>query len=184
MKRYFKDMETDEKIEIILNVDDLKYKVGDKYYEELMFRQEEEHELMFGKDSYKYIDIRDNYNSFYLVLKDWNKFLDNLDKDYLCNNGLDLYNQIMVLKNEYDNIDMVENEDRYDELEELLEEKCKELLDICEQQLHEYETYNDDDLKDYLSFQLEENNMYEDLYIIDDDKTKVYEDIAYTKTYD
>lgn len=183
MKKYFKNMSLEDRIDIIMNINDLKYKVGDMYYEDLMQQQYEEGQLMFGKEHHKYIDIRDNYSSFYLVLKDWNKFLDNLDKDYLCNNGLDLYNQIMVLKNEYDNIDMVENEDRYDELEEELENRCKELLQVCEKQLHEYEDYSDDDLKDYLSFQLEENNMYEDLYIIDDDKTRVYEDISYIKTY-
>lgn len=183
MKKYFKDMSTEEKVNIIMNNDKLRRKAEEHYYTDLMEQQAEEGELMLGKEHWRYIDVRDNYSSFYLALKDWHTFLDNLDKDYLCNNGLDLYNQIMVLKNEYDNIDIVENEDRFNELEEELENRCKELLQVCEKQLHEYETYTDEDLKEYITFQLEENNVNEDLYIIDDDTSKVYEDISYTKTY-
>lgn len=183
MKKYFKEMSTDEKVNIIMNNDKLRRKMEEHYYTDLMEQQAENGELMLGKEYWRYIDIRDNYSSFYLVLKDWNKFLDNLDKDYLCDNGLDLYNQIMVLKNEYDNIDIIENEDRFNELEEILEDKCKELLKICEEQLHQYETYTDEDLKEDITFQLEENNVNENLYIIDDDTSKVYEDISYTKTY-
>lgn len=179
MKQYFKDMETNKKIEIILNVDDLRYDICNRYYEELMEQQLEEGQLMLGKDSSKYIDIRDNYDSFYLVLKDWNKFLDNLDKDYLCDEGIKLYDEIYKLYEKYNNEEMYS--DRFYNLEEKLENKCKDLLKICEKQLHEYEDYSNEDLKDWLRFEIEENNLFEDLYILDNDINKVYEDI--TKTY-
>lgn len=183
MKKYFKDLETNKKIEIILNNEDLKENVWNSCYEKNMELQRENGELMFGVDSHKYIDIRDNYDSFYLVLKNWHNFIDNLDSDYLCDKGFELYNKIILLKNEYENIDIAEEEEKFDELEEELEEKCKELLKICENQLHEFEKINDDTLKDYLEFELEENDLFSDLYIIDNDYSKVYEDINYTKEF-
>lgn len=181
MKKYFKDLDTKTKINIILNNNDLMELVSQDYYEQNMEQQQEEGELMFGKDSHKYIEIRDNYNSFYLRLLNWCQFIENLDADYLCYKGIDLYSQIMILKNEYDNIDIVENEERFDDLEEELENKCKELLSICENQLHEYEQYNEEDVKCFLEFELEENDLFSDYYIIDDDYSKVYVDI--TKTF-
>lgn len=182
MKRYFKDIDTNKKIDIILNNNDLREQLEPRFYEDNMEQQEEETELLFGKDWCKWLDIRDNYTSFYLVLKDWYKFINNLDRDYLCTKGIDLYNKIIVLKKEYENTDMVEDEDKFNDLEEKLEEYCKELLKICEEQLHEYENFNEDDFKYYLEFHLEENNLFDDCYIIDDDYTKVYQDI--TKVYE
>lgn len=184
MKKYFKDLDTKTKIEIIMNNEDLKNELENKYYQRNMEMQEEEGKYMFGNESWKYIDIRDNYDSFYLVLKNWHNFLDNLDSDYLCQDGIDLYNEIMLLKNEYENIDVVEEEEKFDNLEEKLESKCKELLKICEEQLHEYEKYNNEDFKDYLEFELEENNILEDYYILDNNYKKVYLDINYTKEFE
>jgi hypothetical protein len=181
MKKYFKDLDTDKKLEIILNNNDLNELVSQDYYEYNMQMQEEEGELMFGKDSHKYIEIRGNYDSFYLRLLNWQKFIENLDKDYLCSKGIDLYNNIIELKKEYESIDISEEEERFDILEEELEAKCRELLEICENQLHEYEQYNEEDLKEFVRFNLEENDLFSDFYIIDNDYSKVYSD--YTKTY-
>ena len=184
MKKYFKDLDVETKIDIILNNDTLYNKVCEEYYEYEMENQYNEGELMLGDSKNNGIEIRDHYSSFYLVLKDWNKFLDNLDADYLCPDGLDLHKEIMKLKEEHDNIDIVENEDRFNELEEELEEKCKELLSICERQLHEYENYTKEDVADYIRYGLEECGDYEDYYIIDDDYKKVYYDVSYTETFE
>ena len=185
MKKYFKEMSTEEKVNIIMNNDKLRREMEEHYYTDLMEQQAENGELMLGKEHWRYIDVRDNYNSFYLVLKDWHKFIDNVDKDYLSQEGIDLYDEIMKMYDEWGNMVVYEDEDedRYNQLEEEIENKCKELLKICEEQLHQYETYTDEDLKEDITFQLEENNVNEDLYIIDDDTSKVYEDISYTKTY-
>ena len=164
MKKYFKEMSTEEKVNIIMNNDELRRKAEEHYYTDLMEQQAENGELMLGKEHWRYIDVRDNYSSFYLVLKDWNKFLDNLDKDYLSQKGIDLYNEIYKLYEEYNNTDMYS--DRFNELEEILEDKCKELLKICEEQLHQYETYTDEDLKEDITFLLEENNFFGNLNIL------------------
>ena len=80
---------------------------------------------MLGKEQWHYIDIKDDYNSFFLVLKSWHKFIDNLDKDYLCDKGLQLHSEIIKLKEEYDNIDIDLNEERFNKLEEELEINAK-----------------------------------------------------------
>ena len=186
MKKHFKDMSTEEIINIIMNNNDLKNKEGELYYQQLMDEQVENAELMLGKEYHKYIDVRDNYNSFFMVLKDWHKFIDNLDKDYLCVEGIDLYDKIMKKYDEYGNMVVYdeEDEDRLNNLEEELENDCKKLLDICEGQLHEYEDYTEEDFKERLRFRIEEyKEELEDYYIIDDDTSKVYQDISYTKTY-
>ena len=183
MKKYFKDLDTETKINIILNNEDLKNAMSQDYYEYNMEMQLEEGQLMFGKESHKYIEIRDNYSSFYLRLINWFEFIRNLDKDYLCNQGIDLYNEIMKLYKEYEDLENIEkNYKRIDELEEELESRSKELLSICEKQLHEYESFTEEDLKEYIQFNLEENDIYSDYYIIDDDYSKVYVDI--TKTFE
>lgn len=184
MKRYFKDMKTEEKFEIITKNEDLRKRLEEQYYEDQMEAQYEEGKLMLG-ERYNGVDIKDHYNSFFLVLRDWNKFIDNLDKDYLCTEGLELYDKIIELKKEHDNITLWEEEDeeRYNELEEELENKCEELLSICEKQLHEYEKWDEGDFNEYIMFELDNNDIYSDYYIIDNDTSKVYEDVNFTRTY-
>lgn len=182
MKKYFKDIDTETKVKIVMENQKLCDKACEIYYEYSMETQLEEGNLMLGEKD-NGIDIKDSYSTFYFVLLDWHKFLDNLDKDYLCQDGLDLYDKIMKLKEEYENIDMVENEDRFDELEEEIENYCKELLRICEKQLHEYEHYTYEDVKEYLKFEFDENNLWDNYYIIEDDTTKVYNDVSYTETF-
>ena len=184
MKRYLKDLDIKTRIDIIMNNSELSEKVFEMFYDNNMDQQEEESKLMFGEKQWKNIEIHDHYNSFFLTLINWYNFICNLDKDYLCQKGIDLYNEILPLKVEYENItlDTVEEENRYSELEDILEEKCKELLSICEEQLHEYEHYTDQDIKEYLEFQLEENDLFSNYYIINNDYTKVYYD--YIKVYE
>lgn len=136
MKRYLKDMETKEQVEIIMNIEELKCEEADDYYEQLMQQQCDEADLMLGEKWSNYIEYRDNYNSFFLILRDWYKFIDNLDSDYLCSKGIDLYKEIIPLKDKYDNVEMYSDE--YYDLENRLEEKCKDLLKLCEKQLQEY----------------------------------------------
>lgn len=181
MKKYFKDLDTETKVKIIMENQNLCDKACEDYYEYSMETQLEEGNLMLGERN-NGIEIRDNYSSFYLILRDWHKFLDNLDKDYLCEDGLILYDKIMKLKEEYENTDMYS--DRFNELEDDIENYCKELLRICEKQLHQYENYTKEDVEEYLRFNFDENNLYEDYYIIDNDTSKVYHDVSYTDKFE
>lgn len=181
MKRYFKDLDTETKVKIVMNNEDLFNTICNDVYEHNMEMQLEDGNLMLGEKD-NGIEIRDNYSSFFLILRDWHKFLDNLDKDYLCEDGLILYDKIMKLKEEYENTDMYS--DRFNELEDDIENYCKELLRICEKQLHQYENYTKEDVKEYLTFEFDENNLWDNYYIIDNDTSKVYNDVSYTETFE
>lgn len=181
MKKYFKDLDTETKVKIVMNNVNLRDKAYNDYYEFSMETQLEEGNLMLGERD-NGIEIRDNYSSFYLILRDWHKFLDKLDSDYLCQDGLDLYNEIVELKEEYENTEMYS--DRFNELDEQIDTNCGELLKICEKQLHQYENCTKEDVEEHLRFNFDENNLWENYYIIDDDTSKVYNDVSYTETFE
>jgi len=176
-RKYLKEMELEEQVDIILNNNMLRSDFEELYYSYLMDVQADQGELMLGKN-YPGIDIKDHYSSFFLVLIDWEKFFNNLDSDYLNSDGLKLYADIKNLYNEYINEDMYS--EKFGELEIEIEDKCKELLSICENQLHEYEHYSEEDMIEELKYHID-NGDYENYYIIDNDKNVVYEDI--TKIY-
>ena len=178
-KIYLKDMTHDDLKDLISGNEDFISMYAERVHEDNMFWQEEEGKNMFGNEHYKYIDIRDNYSSFYLVLKDWHKFIDNLDKDYLCVEGLELYDYIIKKRDILYNMSMYS--DRYDDLECHLEKKCIELLKICEKQLHEYEEFpsNEEVVNAIL-----DNEWYLDKeYDTYENKHNIYVDVAYTTTY-
>lgn len=179
-KIYLKDMEYEDLKKLIENNKEFIEEHADRLYEDNMFWQEEEGNNMFGNDWYKYIELRDNYDSFYLRLRDWNKFIDNLDSDYLCNKGIELYNYIMEKKKIFDSMEPYT--DRYDNLEEHLENKCEELLEICEGQLHEYEKYpSEDEIVDAI---IDCEWYLEREYYTDENMKKICYDVAYTKTFE
>ena len=186
MKKYFKDLDTDTKIDIILNNNKLYEGLGYEYYNYNMELQLEEGELMLGDSRNNGVEFVDYYNSFYLALNDWHKFLNSLDADYLCEEGIELYKSTMELVKELENLDNWSDdyEDRYNELDEELEYNCKKLLGICEKQLHDYENCDKDDFVEWLKFGFEENKLLDDYYIIDGDTNKVYNDVSYTETFE
>jgi len=176
-KKYFKNMDVNEQLDIIINNNTLMNNFEELFYSNLMEQQREETELMLGLYT-PGVDIRDHYSSFFLALSDWEKFFNNVNKDYLSEDGIILYNEISKLYEEYQNTELFDN--RYNELYEIIENKCKELLSICEKQLHSYEHYSEEDVKEELRYHIEIGD-YEEMYILDNDKTVVYEDI--TKIY-
>lgn len=183
MKKIFiNDLDQDRRDNLIKKNRLLIERLQNDLYEQQMFMQQEEGELMLGKEHYKYIDIKDDYSSFFLVLRNWSKFIENLDKDYLCQEGIDLYNKIIEKKKAYENTDAYSEE--FDRLEGELEEDCKELLDICEKQLHEYESLPSED--DAISY-ADEMEQLEEYYIEErEDGTTdgvIRRDVSYTETF-
>ena len=152
---------------------------GERLYEDNICCQGETGKAMFGENYHEYITIRDNYNSFYLILKNWRKFIQNIDKDYLPVETKKLYNYIIDKKEILDN--MYCYSEKFDHLEYHLEKKCEELLDLCEAELHEYEKYpSDEEVFDSIynyEWYLEEE------YYTDSERKKIYNDISYTKIY-
>ena len=72
MKKYFKDLDTETKVRIVMNNEDLFNTICNDVYERNMEMQLEDGNLMLGEKD-NGIEIRDNYSSFFLVLRDWNK---------------------------------------------------------------------------------------------------------------
>lgn len=184
MKKYFNELHQEE-IRKVLEKNELLFNELSQYlYEDKMYWQEEDADNMFGKNWNRYINFKDNYNSFYLRIIDWEEFINNLDKDYLTQEGIDLYNYIQDKKEILNNMELYS--ENYYNLEEHLEEKSQELLDICEYMLHEYEKYPDfDECYNYIVDNLD---LYEDCYINVDKKGNtdyiLYQDIAYTKSFE
>lgn len=169
-------------IKLLDNNSKLEEKVYEYYYEDTMFQQEEFGTCCLGEKHYNWIDFHDNYNSFYLRLKNWDKFIMNIDSDYLDTKELELYNYIMQKRDVLYN--MCQYSDNYDRLEEHLENKCDELLELIENDLHDYENYNFEDIKDYFIDTCMINGWFNDLYFYKNryDYT-LYEDISYSKSY-
>lgn len=178
MKKFIKDMNSEEIKKCLQENNKFYNLVYNDMYESDMECQYEESKLMFRKDHYKYIEYHDNYSSFFLTLINWQQFIDNLEKDYLCQDGIALYNEIIELKKEYENISLetFEEEERYYFLEGKIETMCKDLLEICENQLHEYEKadYSFEDLIDYVM----NSCKYEEFYIIASDYVLYHDSIT------
>lgn len=186
MKKYFKELSDKEKEKILEKNNKLFDELSQYLYEDKMYWQEEDADNMFGKNWNRYIDLKDNYNSFYLRIINWEEFINNLDKDYLTQEGIVLYNYIQDKKEVLNNMEW--GTDNYYNLEKHLENKSQELLDICESRLHDYEKYPDfNECYNYLLGATYDNTL-ENCYIIIDDKGStdyiLYEDIAYTKSYE
>lgn len=186
MKKYFKDLNKEE-IKLVLEKNEqLLDEVRQALYEVNMDCQSEDADLILGKNWHKYVEYRDNYSSFYLTLKDWTQFINNVDQDYLTQDGIELYNYINDKMKVLDDMDW--HSDNYYNLELHIEDKCEELLQLIENMLHTYEEYPDfEDCYNYLLDGIYDNNM-ESCYIDVDKKGNtdyiLYEDIAYTKSYE
>lgn len=183
MKKIFiNELETEERNKLIKNNKKLIEILQNDLYECNMFIQEEEWREMFGADSHRYIDIRNHYSSFYLVLKDWRGFMDNLDSSYLSPEAITLYNKIKKYIEKLDSMD--ENDTKYETLYNIIELECIDLLKECEKQLHQFEDYPAED--DAIRY-ADEMERLEEYYIEkrEDGTTDgvIRKDIAFTECY-
>lgn len=183
-KIYLTEMKEEKRNELIKKNSKLIEKLQNDLYEYYMFEQEEEGRYMLGDELHKYIDIKDDYNSFFLVLKDWYQFINNLDADYLAKEeAMDLYKTIKEKQEKLENICDCYSDEFYD-LNAEIEEDCKKLLSYCEEQLHTYEQYPDED--DAIRYN-DEMEQLEGYYIEErEDGTSdnvIRLDVAFTETF-
>lgn len=181
-KVYINELETEERNKLIKNNIKLIGMLQSDLCECNMFAQEEEAREMFGADYHSYIDIKNHYSSFYLLLKDWRGFMDNLDSGYLSPEAIALYNKIKKYIEKLDSMD--EDDTKYETLYNIIELECIDLLKECEKQLHQYEDYPAED--DAIRY-ADEMEQLEDYYIEErEDGTTdgvIRKDIAYTECY-
>lgn len=182
-KLFLTDINTEKRNELIKKNQKLENKLLEDLYEYNMFNQEEEGRELLGKDQYKYIDIKDHYSSFYLVLKDWSKFIDNINIDYLYNDdAIELYNNIIKKRDTLYNMDSYSDE--FYDMDAEIEDDCKKLLKYCEDQLLEYEkNINIDDAIQYA----DEMDQLNDYYIEETEDgfcdNVIRLDVAFTETF-
>lgn len=182
-KVYLKDIKDNEELlkKIFNNNEKLKEDCYKDTYELSMDNQLEFGQLCMGKDYYNYIDIKDNYSSFFLVLKNSAKFIENINKDYLSVEELELYNKAQELLNKRNN---EEDTDKYYEFDNDLDYVAEELLKMIEKDLHTYENIDDEQVQENFIFNLQNNMVYEDLYYYEEDDTyNLYEDISYIRNW-
>lgn len=183
MKKIFlNEMETERRNELIKKNEKLLYLLRDDFMNMLSYQQEDVSYYAMGKDWHRYIESHDHYDSFFLTLKDWRTFINNIESDYLNTDALKLYNEI--IKNDIALLEKYEDDDKRDEIEETIEQKAKIILKDIENLLHEYEeTPEDDDVIQYAD-EMEQLNEY---YIEEHEDGfcdgVIRRDISYTETF-
>lgn len=177
--RMLKDLEIEELKKILFKNDRMLEQISQRISEDLLEQQAEEANLLFGNNHHLWIDIKSHYTSFFLRLKDWEKFIDNLDVEHLNGPGIEKYNEILKDIEEWYQSNFTIGIESNEDLEEKIEQKCEELLLICEKILHEYEeTPTSEDILDYfVNNEIEFNDYYVD------NNDVICLDIAYTKKF-
>ena len=183
MKKIFiNELETEKRNELIKKNQKLINKLQADLYESNMDMQYIDSKNIMNDKALESIEYHDNYNSFFYTLKDWRKFITNIDSVYLSEEASEIYKHIM------DKIETLDNMDPYSEnyynLDAHLEEETKKVLKDIEDYLHGYEDYpSEDDAIQYA----DEMEQLEDYYIEEhEDGTTdgvIRQDIAYTETF-
>lgn len=181
-KIYITELETEKRNQLIKNNKKLIHMLQNDLYENNMQLQYIELQNMMNNEAIKAIEYHDHYNSFFYTLKDWRKFYQNIDYDYLSPEATKIADEIT--KN-IDKMDQLEYYcDEYYKLEEENEEKAKKILKEIEENLHAFEDYPSED--DAIQYADEMDQL--DCYYIEereDGSTDgvIRKDIAFTECY-
>lgn len=188
IKKYIKDMNDEELKKIFNNIEHLQKEFYENLYNDNMNYQIDLSKIFFGDNYINYLDIKDYYSSFFIIIKDTVKFFENLhlyNKDYLNNEDAKKYAVLYKqAKKHYNNMNKCNYySDNYYKHFELLENTCKSILEILEKELHSLENIDFQDVLDMFINDVCENNDFYDYYILDDDFTKLYKHFDYIKEY-
>ena len=170
-KKYLK---TVNRVKEAMNISEkFKELVMNDVYNNLMDQQ-----YWFSQDAkIEGLKYHDHYSSFFFTISDREKFIDSMhDSDFYS--GMDIvekvYEKQQVLNGmDYDN-------KNYDLLDEWLDRKAAELLEIYETDLHAYEHQEEDVENETIQFLTEECGLYSGYYI-EHNNVKLYHK-AYTET--
>lgn len=181
-KIYINNLDTEKRNYIIKLNSKLMKQLQEDLYDAQMYQQLDCFECMLDKTGQDALKYHDHYSSFYYTLKDWRKFIEGLDKEYLSTETLDIYDKIIDKIKELDEMDPYSDE--YYNLDAELEEESKIVLKDVEDLLHSYEDYpSEDDAIQYA----DEMERLNDYYIEErEDGTSdnvIRLDIAYTECF-
>lgn len=141
---YLKDLHKTEIVELYETNESFKNKVWEEAYNNNMELQQQEFIDIFGSDNRTYT-FHNHYSSFYLRVTEPDKFIESINKEYLSEDNLKIYQKAKNKLTEYWLCDLEEEDEKasllYDEVEDLANELCEGI----ENQLHGYETVEDYD---------------------------------------
>lgn len=187
-KIYIKELNEEELKKVFENNKQIQQISFEKAYEDNMFWQEELGNIFFGKTFFEYLEIRDNYSSFYLKIKNPVKLFENLslsNKDYLqteeSQKYIKYYKQAKKYYNYYNNCNY-ESDNFYKNFE-LLENTLIKIVAILEKELHLLEDVSEEDALTSFIYDVTENDFLESAYILNKQDFVLYEDVSYTKKY-
>lgn len=189
MKKYYiKDLKENELQKVFENNEKIQQEAFNDAYESNMQYQLELGKIFFGDNSYSYLEIKDYYSSFYLKIKDPIRLFENLslsNSDYLneidSKTYIDLYKKAQKYYNYFNNCSY--SSDNYWKNIELLENTLEKIIDILEKELHKLEDVTKEDALENFIFNVQENYLLEDAYILNKKDFIVYEKISYIKKY-
>lgn len=181
-KLYLKDMENDRRDYLIKLNTKLINQLLEYLYEDQMFQQSETFSFILGKDWHKWLDYRDHYQTFYLILKDYRKFLVNLDADYLTPEARNLYDKTIIKLDTLDTLDPYS--ENYDRLEAWIEKNSEMILKDAEEYLHGFEEYpSEDDAIRYADEMEQLEEYYVEVWEDGGSDNVIRKDIKYTECY-
>lgn len=175
--RKLKELTLDELHQLYDTNREFRAVIWDNCYEDNMYWQGEETKEIFGRNNSTY-EYHDNYSSFYLRVKDYERFVDSIkDTDYLSPESIELYGKAKELSDKWNAMDYDE-QDENEELYHELEQAADALMASIEKQLRDYEDVDDEQIDDMLQ-QIKDGGHYMSDW--ETDGEKVYEHI--TKEY-
>jgi hypothetical protein len=183
MKKIFiNDLEENKRNELIKKNSKLLNKLQGDLYESNMEMQYIDSKNIMDDEALRSIEYHDNYNSFFYTLKDWRKFIINIDVNYLSEEAKKIADII------YKKIDILDGMDPWSEnyynLDAWLETQTKKVLKDVEEYLHSYEEYPEED--EAIKY-ADEMDQLDEYYIEEreDGSTDgvIRKDIAFTECY-
>lgn len=182
-KIYMNELNFEELQKVFDNNEKFRNIVFDDVYESNMDYQLFLSDEFFGNNTRDYLKFNNNYSSFYLRITNTIKFFENLNinnSDYLIEEDskkyIELYKQAKKYYNYINKCNY--NSDNYYKNEEFLENTCKKILNILENELHKLEDIEEKEVYQYFIDNLE---IYSDFYITEKEKFTLYQD--FTKCY-
>lgn len=187
-KRYLKELNEEELKEVFENISSLQEISFSYAYDVNMDWQLELGKIFFGNNWHDYLKMYDYYSSFYLKIKNTIEFFENIsigNADYLSEENskkyIDLYKQAKKI---YNNLCKCNTySEKYLENEEKLDKICIELLELLENELHELENIDFEQAFETFKTDVFDNENYNDLYVLNNDFSKIYEHVNYIKEY-
>lgn len=183
MKKIFiNELETEKRNKLIKNNSKLINQLQADLYESNMEMQYIDSKNIMNDEALRSIEYHDHYSSFFYTLKDWHKFITNIDTIYLSEEAEKtadiIYKKIDVLDS------MNPYSDNYYNLDEWLFKQTEKVLKDIEDYLHSYEEYPEEDEAIQYADEMDQLNDY---YIEErEDGTSdnvIRLDIAYTDCF-